>query len=229
MDFRATRAGSEHGMGTFGRWLSIGALAALVAVVPFSYYRYEYTNTKRLRIVAEGKLYRSGQLSVDGLTQAVLKYGIRTVINVQDDVPDPGMITNWFNPSTIPESVLCRQLGVHYVHLSPDLVSRTEGPPERAAAIDRFLEIMDEPMNHPVLIHCRAGLHRTGCLCAIYRMEYQGWSREQSLEELQDHGFGIFFCSSANDYVQQYVLSYQRGIRSYRPGGQSVMPASSGD
>jgi protein tyrosine phosphatase (PTP) superfamily phosphohydrolase (DUF442 family) len=213
MDFRATRAGSEHGMGTFGRWLSIGALVALITVGPFVYYRYQYTDTKRVRVVAEGKLIRSGQLSVDGLTKAVLEFGIRTVVNVQDDVPDPEMITNWLNTSTIPESALCRQLGVRYVHLPPDLISRQKGPPERADAIDHFLEIMDDPMNYPVLLHCRAGLHRTGCLAAIYRMEYQGWSRAQALEELKDHGFGIFFCSSANDYVKQYVLEYEPGVR----------------
>lgn len=200
-------------MAQLGRWVSIGAIAALVALGPLVYYRYEYTDTKRLRVVDPNHLYRCGQLSADGLTRAVLQYKIRTVLNVQDDVPEPDMIANWFNTSTIPERELCRQLGVRYIHLPPGLVSRRKTPLERPEAIEKFLEIMDDPLNHPVLLHCRAGLHRTGCLCAIYRMEYQGWSQALAFEELKDHGFGIFFCSTANDYVKQYVLSYRAGQR----------------
>ena len=34
---------------------------------------------------------------------------------------------------------------------------------------------MDDPDSYPVLIHCNAGLNRTGVMVAVYRMEYQGW------------------------------------------------------
>src|SRR5262249_44288482 len=207
MDFRPTRAGSEHGMAQLGRWLGIGVIAALVALGPLVYYRYEYTDTKRLRVVEDGKLYRSGQLSADGLTKAVLQYKIRTVLNVQDDVPEPDMMANWLNSSTIPERELCRQLGVRYIHLAPDLVSRRRTPLERPEAIDRFLEIMDDPLNHPVLLHCRAGLHRTGVLCAVYRLEYQGWSQLQALEGVKEHAFARFSSTASNDDVPPNVLA----------------------
>ena len=59
------------------------------------------------------------------------------------------------------ESELCRQLGVRYVFLGPDLVSRKRVPYDRPPAIDRFLTLMDDPETYPVLLHCRAGLHRT--------------------------------------------------------------------
>src|SRR5205085_4379880 len=108
---------------------------------------------KRLRVVEPGRLYRSGQLSVDGFTSAVLRLGIRTVINAQDELADPDVAGNWFNARTVPESELCRQLGVRYVHIPPDLVTRRTVPGARPAAIERFLEIMDDPANHPVLIH----------------------------------------------------------------------------
>jgi tyrosine-protein phosphatase SIW14 len=119
---------------------------------------------------------------------------------------------------------LCRQLGVNYVHLAPDLVSRRTIREKRASGIDQFLEVMDNPANHPVLLHCRAGLHRTGVLVAIYRMEYQGWSKLQAMQELKDMGFGEFFCSSANDYVQQYLFCYQPGIRRGRPADAFALP-----
>jgi protein tyrosine/serine phosphatase len=68
---------------------------------------------------------------------------------------------------------------------------------------------MDDPKSYPVLLHCKAGLHRTGVLSAIYRMEYNGWSRADALRELKAHGFGYFTANVSNPYVQQYLLNYQ--------------------
>ena len=41
--------------------------------------------------------------------------------------------------------------------------------------IDKFLEIMDDPKNHPVLVHCEHGIGRTGLIVSIFRMEYDHW------------------------------------------------------
>jgi len=115
------------------------------------------------------------------------------------------------------ESELCRRLGVQYLLIKPDLIARRLAPLERPAAVDEFLDLMDRPEVYPVLIHCKAGLHRTGCLTAVYRMEYQGWTPEEAYGELKAHGFGDWVCTSANDYVSQYVLQYRRGIRREAP------------
>jgi tyrosine-protein phosphatase SIW14 len=64
-----------------------------------------------------------------------------------------------------------------------------------------------------VLIHCKAGLHRTGIMAAIYRMEYNGWTREEALHELRSHGFGYFLANTSNPYIEQYVMPYQRRSR----------------
>jgi protein-tyrosine phosphatase len=58
-----------------------------------------------------------------------------------------------------------------------------------------------------VLIHCKAGLHRTGILVAVYRMEYEGWSPADAFREAREHGFGNW--TSANEYVTQYILDYR--------------------
>ena len=79
--------------------------------------------------------------------------------------------------------------------------------PQRAV-VD-FLKIMDDEKSYPVLIHCKAGLHRTGVMTAIYRMEYEHWSREDAMRELKSHGFGHFVANTANDYIVQYVMNYK--------------------
>jgi protein tyrosine/serine phosphatase len=200
-------------MGHGIRWTLISLLVTILAVVPFYYYRGVYAHSKRLRVVDPGRVYRSGQLTEEGFADVVRRLGIRTILNLQDDYPDPDIRLGYWKRGSIKESAMCAKLGVRYVLIEPDLISRTRVPAERPAAIEQFLHIMDDPDNYPVLIHCKAGLHRTGVLSAVYRMEYQGWTRAQAYAELKAHGFGDTYCTIANDYVKQYVLTYEPGQR----------------
>jgi hypothetical protein len=200
--------------------LLVGFCVVAFAAATFVYFRAAYTHGKRLHVVVPGRFYRCGQLTADGFTDAVERFGIRTIVNVQEDVPDPELWHNYFDRSTIKESALCRQLGVRYVWLAPDLVSRYESDP-RPKAIDEFLALMDDESTWPVLLHCKAGLHRTGLLAAVFRMEYQGWSPQAALRELKAYGFGEWAGTAANDYVNQYLIRYQprqSGVRSQGSG-----------
>jgi protein tyrosine phosphatase (PTP) superfamily phosphohydrolase (DUF442 family) len=204
------------------RWIFGLTIAAFVAFVPVVHYRWEYTHAKRLREVAPGKLYRSGQMTADGFAEAVRRYHFRTIINLQDEWPNPDISQCYFGCGTVPEREMCERLGVKYIYLPPDLVPRHKVPQHRPRAIDRFLEILADPDNYPILIHCRAGLHRTGVMTAVYRMEIDGWTPAQALHELKANGFGEFPATSANDYIVQYLLTYQRG----RPVASEEMDTS---
>ena len=41
-----------------------------------------------------------------------------------------------------------------------------------------------------VLIHCKHGQNRTGLMAAMYRIVFDGWSREQAMAEMLEGGFG---------------------------------------
>ncbi len=43
----------------------------------------------------------------------------------------------------------------------------------------------------PLLLHCQHGADRTGLMIAMYRIVFQGWSKEQALYELREGGFGF--------------------------------------
>lgn len=190
------------------RWTMGTLLALLILGVPLLHHRMTYVNIKRLRVATPGKVYRSGCMTASGFEDTIRKYGIRTVLNLQEEDVDPNLPRGFFDRSREKESELCDRLDVDYRLLQCDLVHPLESPRKRPEAIDRFLELMDE-VRYPVLIHCRAGLHRTGCLLAVYRMEYEGWTPLQALRELKGLGFGETKSTSANDYITQYVLTYR--------------------
>lgn len=195
------------------RW-GLAAIVITVAVGwPIVHYRSGYSHHKRLRTVAPGVLYRSGQMTAEGFFDAITRLGIRTVINCQNEFPDPDLPLSFWNRDTIRESALCRDLGVRYVHLEPDLVAHRCDFTARPRVIDEFFSWIDDPEARPILLHCKAGLHRTGVLIAAYRQEYDGWGPGAALEELKAHGFGDSAATAANDYIRQYVLNYQPRTR----------------
>lgn len=191
------------------RWALGMALAVFITAVPFLYYRMSYTYQRRLRVVTPGKMYRSGCMTAAGLAAAIKAHGIRTVINLMEEAPDPVLHPSYFAPASVKESELVAKAGARYLPMTVKYLPRNQARRARPDTIERYLEILDDPASYPVLIHCKAGLHRTGVLVALYRMEYEGWTKQEALEELRANGFGEFASTSANEYVQQYVLSYQ--------------------
>jgi len=201
-------------------------IAALLVGGPFVYFRAGYAHHKRLREVTPGVLYRSGQLTADGLRDAAARLGVRTVVNCQNEFPDPDLPRSFWDRRPVRESDLCRQLGARYVHLDPDLCPNRTDPDARPRVIDEFLALLDDPANRPVLLHCKAGLHRTGVLVAAYRVEREGWGHAAALAELKAHGFGDRDATAANDYIQQYILNCHRGGTA-EPGGRGERAALS--
>ena len=43
----------------------------------------------------------------------------------------------------------------------------------------------------PIVIHCKHGSDRTGLVLALYRIVFQGWSKEAAIDELKNGGYGF--------------------------------------
>lgn len=192
------------------RWcLGIG-IFLMIGLVPFVHFRATYAHAKRLREVTPGKFYRCGQLTADGFREAIRRWGIKTVINLQDEDPDPLLPESYYRTQqTTPESEVCGQVGARYVMLNFDLPARNVAHLEHPKVIDAFLKVCDDPNNYPILLHCKAGLHRTGLLTAIYRIEYEHRTTAEALRELRANGFGDGAATSANDYIYAFLQVYQ--------------------
>ena len=195
-------------------WIGALVLAVLVVGVPLLHGRAQYEQFRRFRVVKDGQVYRSGQLYGDGLREIHRRYGLRTVINLQEEseAVNPLVPRNYFRRSKETEGAVCEELGVQFIQLAGGVLDNA-GTAGRPMLVDDFFAICDDPKNYPILFHCKAGLHRTGALCAVYRMEYEGWTRDRALEELRASGYGIFKATNDNEYIQRYLFDFAPGHR----------------
>jgi tyrosine-protein phosphatase SIW14 len=163
----------------------LGSLVVAVIVgLPLGYASYRGTHFRNFHVVKPGVLYRSGQMSLTGLERVIHDHGIRTVVTLRDADIEGERPPDWA------EEEFCRKLDLRYVRIRPQRWwSPTGGAVPAEAGVKRFLAVMDDPANYPVLVHCFAGIHRTGAMVAIYRMEYDRWPTAQALDELRACGY----------------------------------------
>jgi tyrosine-protein phosphatase SIW14 len=212
------------------RFFLATCLAILVIGIPILCYRVVYVTEKRFREVDPGKFYRCGQLPAANLREEIREHGIKTVINLQDEYPDPLLSEGYFDSPHISESQACAEAGAKFLFLTwageRGLLARNEASPtHRPQVIDDFLKICDDPNNYPILIHCLAGLHRTGALTAVYRMEYDGWSVADAARELRANGYGDRKATTANDYILEYLYQYQPRIKGQKTEDRGPLPS----
>lgn len=176
-------------------------ILALVIAGPAGYAAYRPKHVRNLRLVHDGVLFRSGQLSLTGLKQVLHDHGIKTVVTLRD-AATPGDA-----PPDRAEEDYCQAQEINYHRISPRTWWAPDGSVPAEEGVRRFRQVMDEPTNYPVLIHCFAGLHRTGAYCAIYRMEYERWTNRQAIAEMRALGY--------RDIDDEWdLLGY---LESYRP------------
>lgn len=114
-------------------------------------------------------LYRSAQLGrADAAALAPL--GIRTVVGLRAFHSDE----KWLRQS----GIATRRVKIYTWAI---------GDADVVAALKA---IRRAEQDGPVLLHCWHGADRTGLIAAMYRILYQGWSKEQALDELEHGGYG---------------------------------------
>ena len=115
-------------------------------------------------------VFRGGSVTPDGVRNLAAR-GVRTIVDLRQG-------------DSRGEPEVCRQYGITYYRFSMS----PRATPD-SAAIDKILEIMRNA-RAPVYVHCSAGNHRTGTVCALYRMRVQGWPAERAWAEQEFYGFG---------------------------------------
>ncbi len=154
-------------------------------------------------VVEPGRIYRSGKLRTPHLQEAIETYGIRTVVHLAhhaDDLLDRE------------EEALVTGKGLRYVK------RRWAGngvvPPERLRWV---ADLMSDPANHPILIHCVSGKYRSGVAVASYRILEGGWPIERVREEMERFGYTRGESRELERRIEELARSGDRAPEPTRP------------
>jgi tyrosine-protein phosphatase SIW14 len=163
--------------------LFVFLIAFVMVGGPLLYYSHQHRTFRNFHVVRDGVLYRSGQLTVEGLKRKVYELGIKTVVSLRDSYQPGG------TPPDLEEESFCRVRQLNHYRIPPRAWWASDGTVPADKGIALFRKIMSDPANYPVLVHCMAGIHRTGAYCAVYRMEHESWSNARALQEMKDLGY----------------------------------------
>jgi protein tyrosine/serine phosphatase len=115
-------------------------------------------------------LYRSAQPEAEGFKRLSKDPGIATVVSLRAFNSDKALAEG--------TGLKLVRIKIHTWHIETEDVVR-------ALATIRKAE-----MQGPVLLHCQHGADRTGLISALYRVLYQGWSKDAALDEMLHGNFG---------------------------------------
>lgn len=128
-------------------------------------------------------LYRSAQFDASGVPE-LTRLGIKTVISLRGSKKDRELLAGG---------------SFRVIHLPVNTFFPKQEP------FRKFLEIVGNPENQPVLIHCKHGADRTGAAVALYRIHLQGWSVEKALDEMVNGGYNFHkIHSSLKGFVRKF-------------------------
>lgn len=117
--------------------------------------------------VAPG-IFRGAQPEPEGY--ATLKaIGIRTVVNFRQRHGEREAV---------------EAAGMRYIEIPMSFFTKAD-----PAVVRKALSVMTDPANQPVFLHCSRGVDRVGVVVAVYRMEVDGWSKEEAEAEMDALGF----------------------------------------
>jgi hypothetical protein len=170
------------------RWFTV--ISLVVAVACGSYYGFWRYHLKRYQEVDEGVFYRVAQPTEFGLRHLVQHRGIKTVVSLQ--LYDFRLYSGWLDPGDpngAKEADYVRSLGLRFVQWP--MGEEQCWPWPTPWQLEEFIRLVDDPTNHPIMIHCMGGRHRTGTLSALYRIEYDRWSAAEALDEMYSFDFGL--------------------------------------
>ena len=137
-----------------------------------------YDGLRHFAVVDPGRLLRCGQPHVRDLDHIRVEHGLAAIVVARGGTRHP-LRGRWFRK----ERAFCEQHGIQLEH-----IRMSDTSPPAPDVFDRFLNVARNATGH-TLVHCEQGFHRTGILCAAYRIGVNGWSLEQAFDEMRTAGF----------------------------------------
>jgi len=175
------------------RWPALVALLLLVAGIEVVWQRY--FATYHLATVQAGVLYRDGAANIRQLRSAVDQVNAKTVICLIDDqeLADPA------KPQFRQEMDFLKQKGVRV-----ERIPITLGGWPTTPDVQRFLDLVNDKGNQPVLVHCAQGVRRTAMMVAAYQESVLGYDKEKAKAAILTFGHSD---KTVND-IKRFIDGY---------------------
>jgi protein tyrosine/serine phosphatase len=181
--------------GRFSFKAVVVAVAAFGVATAGGVWTYKNVRWKNFAEVSSSHIYRSGQLSEHQLESAIDRYSLRRVVCLNSEFADR-------------ERAICERKGVEFHHFP--MPSDGRGAMEQFTAIYRLLQ---EQESKPVLVHCNAGVARTGVAVALYRIIHDGWTTDKAIEELKSFERRGRMTIELQQHVRQMAVQVRDAIR----------------
>ena len=139
-------------------------------------------------------LYRGGQPTDEGLRH-LKAMGVKTVIDFRSH-------------HSTKKQVEAAGMTALEIPLKADL----ESVPPGDEALKAFFKAVLDPARQPVYIHCAFGKDRTGTMAAVYRLEIDGWTPEEAMQEMEAFGY---------HNIYRDLINF---IKTYKPRGFGKTP-----
>ncbi len=147
------------------------ALIAFLVIAAICLVRHFHI--KNFHEVAPGVLYTSGQPRGMDYTRLLYKYHIATIVNLRQAAEHRE--DNWYNE----EKTWVRDK-VNYVELPMEKHNPDKALPDKKTQ-KKFLEIMADKNNLPVLIHSNSGRKRVSIFAAVWLVKAHGYTVEKTI------------------------------------------------
>jgi len=158
----------------------LGLVILAIAIAGGLTYRH-HKRYKHLAIHDPGMVYRSAWLDGEVFREIIEKYQIRTVLNLCE----PGELGE---QRCIDQREAVRGSGARLVEMPMPAASLDPADPE----IEKFVDLLCDPKNYPLLVHCQHGVTRTAKVLTMYDILFRGMTAEKSLAAMPLFGRDVY-------------------------------------
>jgi tyrosine-protein phosphatase SIW14 len=118
-------------------------------------------------------IFRSAQPKSEIEFNFLAFQSIKTIIDLENEAGE----ATW-------EAGMCEGAGIVF-----KIVPLSAYVPPSEQDVKTVLDYMNDPANHPILIHCAHGQDRTGLLVGMYRRQFENVDKWTAWSEMLEHGY----------------------------------------
>jgi len=175
--------------------LIAAALVVLLGGAAFGVAMWQSQRAYHLATVQPGVLFRDGARSARQFATALDSVHPHTVVSLVDaqEINDPS------KPQLGEEAQLCSARGVKLERIKVKL-----GGWPTSDDLQRFLKIVTDKQNQPVLVHCAQGVRRTAFFVAAFQESVLGYDKGKAKDAILTFGHSDKTINDIRRFIDEY-------------------------